>query len=215
VSWLLPVERIISDEDWIKYKALSNLPDEARPLVDKIIDTHRRHKGNLSTGRVDIRKDINGIKDSIIDISARVEMIRQSDDFVNAIADTCFGRPREKRTRVLETTEKQVHALIVLAKEFAVMANRVPEAKRGKRINITDFTVDCLNSVLINYTGKSVVRSKKRNNLDAIAFVAEVLRLADPELENTMAKVLKLANSKRVRKASADTFARIVGPRQV
>jgi hypothetical protein len=181
VSWLLPVERIISDEDWIKYKALSNLPDEARPLVDKIIDTHRRHKGNLSTGRVDIRKDINGIKDSIIDISARVEMIRQSDDFVNAIADTCFGRPREKRTR----------------------------------INITDFTVDCLNSVLINYTGKSVVRSKKRNNLDAIAFVAEVLRLADPELENTMAKVLKLANSKRVRKASADTFARIVGPRQV
>jgi len=186
----LPIEPVeLSDSQWEKIVRHSNLPDDARLLVGRVVAFYRVSDKALHSSQTPVQtrallgklaKLTNDLRNGLADLSndrraivCLTLAIDPPQDFGNAMGDRVANRD----------LADAIKNLTALAKWLSDAQSRVTKSKPGARAKaiLTQLVVFTLDKILLRYCGEGISRSIKRTNKSR-EYIKAVISIADPSV---------------------------------
>jgi hypothetical protein len=197
--WVIP----LSDSEWTRIAQPSELPDEARPQIETLIEHYKKQKGWRPEPPFETRYQFNRIEKLARELGHELRLLTSNNDAMRAFIAAIHPENRlaalliikeyvDDTRQKLEATIGQIEALAGWCADPEILPS-----ERGPHTRPVYLLVDGLDLVLAEFTDKHISRSRKKTSRSR-EYIAAVVEIADPTIgPGTIEEAMKECISRR------------------
>jgi hypothetical protein len=180
----------LPDDEWKRIAQYSNLPAQARPLVEEAIALFRTFDAANRYTASEIRTELKELHELAADLHARLSTLVADPDARAALTvesksprDPSRNRIRQPRIKAHLRLESSLGVVNALAEWLSLASHRVSPMRPGanRKASNVRWLVARLDAIMKESTERSISRSGKRTNLTR-DYIASVCHIADPSI---------------------------------